>query len=354
MSALMDEPAEPRPGEGLDVAALAGWLRASAPERRGAIEVAQFHGGYSNLTYLVTVGGREMVLRRAPDAAEGRGARDVMREYDVLARLCEVYPLAPRPICRCDDRSVIGAPFYLMERRRGLVLRRQLPAGLALGVTEARRLSEVFIDTLAHLHSIDGEAAGLTRLTASEGYAGRQVREWILRYKRSAVDSQVDMADVARWLEAELPPDGAAAMIHNDYKYDNLMFDPGDLTRVVAVLDWEMGSVGDPRMDLGTALAYWQERDDPGHRLLAVGPTYLPGSLTRRQLVERYEQRTGRQVARAVYYYVFGLFKVAVIAQRLHERYLRGETRNPRLAGLGRHVTLLSRAAAEAAGSGRC
>jgi len=302
----------------------------------------------------VRLGAQEYVLRRPPFGNQVRTAHDMGREYRVLSGLYRVYPPAPRPYLYCDDESVIGAPFYVMERRHGVILRRQLPADLVIDAPAARRLGLMFVDNLARLHSLDCQATGLGDLGRPEGYVARQVSGWSKRYADARTEDVPDMEPIMRWLRENQPADGGAALIHNDYKYDNLLLDPEDLTQLVAVLDWEMTTLGDPLMDLGTTLGYWVEAgDSEGLRQMATGPTYLPGSLTRQELVARYEEKTGRSVANALFYYCYGLFKIAGIVQQIYARYVRGHTRDPRFARLNRWVIILGQQADQALETGR-
>ncbi len=363
----IDRPGPVRPGEELDSAALGAWLAERVPELapagggRPAVEVAQFGSGYSNLTYLVRVGGRELVLRRPPVGSRVATAHDMGRESTILAALSAgeppAYGLAPRPLAHCDDPTVLGAPFYVMERVAGVILRAEPPSGIDLGPANARRLSEAFADHLARLHAVDVEAAGLAGL-GRPGYLERQVRGWGERWRVAATDDgPPEMEKLAAWLAGRVPELLAAgptppALVHNDYKYDNLVLDPADPARVVALLDWEMATVGDPLLDLGTALGYWVEAGDPEPlQRFRFGPTHLPGSLTRRELAERYAAATGRPIADLSFAYAFGLFKIAVIAQQIYVRFRQGLTRDPRFAALPAAVRALARRAAEAAAS---
>jgi aminoglycoside phosphotransferase (APT) family kinase protein len=342
-----------REGEQLDLARLEPYLRAHLPDAPGPLTVEQFPHGFSNLTYLVRLGEREFVLRRPPFGNQVKSAHDMGREYRVLSKLAKVYPPAPMPYCYCEDESILGAPFYVMERRRGVVLRKALPAGLTLDPPTVRRLSEAFLDNLALLHGIDYQAAGLGDLGKPAGYVERQVTGWTQRWEKARTEEVPSMAQLGRWLAQNLPPESGAALIHNDYKYDNLLLDAGDLTRIVAVLDWEMATTGDPLMDLGTTLAYWVEAgDSPILQAFVFGPTNVPGSLTRRELVERYGARTGRDVTGILFYYCFGLFKTAVIIQQIYARYVRGFTKDARFARLNEVVTNLSQAAVQAINAG--
>jgi aminoglycoside phosphotransferase (APT) family kinase protein len=241
-----------------------------------------------------------------------------------------------------------------MERRRGVILRRADNPGLTIDPPTARRLSTALIDNLALLHALDYKAAGLADLGKPEGYVTRQATGWINRYTNARTDPLPEMDRIAQWLTDHTPTESGAALVHNDYKYDNLLLDPGDLTRIVAVLDWEMATVGDPLMDLGTTLGYWVESGDPESvRANAVGPTALPGSLTRQELVARYADKTGRDMPGVLFYYCFGLYKIAVILQQIYARYVRGHTRDERFARLNERVAVLSRQALLAQETGR-
>jgi aminoglycoside phosphotransferase (APT) family kinase protein len=346
MSADFNDTAPIRPGEELSLVPLEAWLKEQIPEAAGPLLVEQFPAGHSNLTYLLRCGTSELVLRRPPFGNQVKSAHDMGREYRVLSRLSKVYPAAPRPYAYCDDESVIGAPFYVMERRRGLILRTHAPSQLVIDPDLARRLSTALVDQLGLLHSIDYRAAELSDLGKPEGYIERQVGGWAKRYEQSRTGEVPELERVARWLGEHLPAKSRAAVIHNDYKYDNVVLSPADPTRIVAVLDWEMATLGDPLMDLGTTLGYWIEADDPeALKQTAFGPTALPGSLTRRELVARYEEQTGVAVPDPVFFYCFGLFKIAVIVQQIYARYILGHTRDPRFARLGDLVGVLARQA---------
>jgi aminoglycoside phosphotransferase (APT) family kinase protein len=254
----------------------------------------------------------------------------------------------------CTDESVLGAPFYLMERRRGVILRRKLPQGFVPEPETFRKLGLAFIDNLARLHALDYRAAGLGDLGKPEGYVERQVNGWIQRYEKAKTDSWPVVDDVARWLCEHQPAESGAALIHNDYKFDNIVLDEGDLTRIVAVLDWEMCTLGDPLMDLGCTLAYWIQADDhESLKLFIPGPTYLPGNLTRGELIDRYAATSGRDVQHVLFYYCYGLYKLAVIIQQIYARYARGFTQDARFADMSRQVDSLGRAAARAIEIGR-
>jgi aminoglycoside phosphotransferase (APT) family kinase protein len=347
-----------RSGEELPGGVLAAWL-AEHLGVEGPIEVEQFPGGHSNLTYLLCAGGRELVLRRPPFGSQVKSAHDMGREYQILSRLYTAYPRAPRALAHCDDPALIGAPFYVMERVRGVILRHpEPPPGLELSPEKMRAVSEAVVDGLADLHAVDYRAAGLGDLGRPEGYVRRQVEGWTERWVRARTDDVPDVDRAAAWLAASMPPrsnqEAGAALIHNDYKYDNLVLDPDDLSRVVAVLDWEMATVADPLMDLGTSLGYWVDPDDhPVRRLMPAGPTTHPGNLSRAEVVERYCRRSGLDVSNILFYFVYGLFKIAVIAQQIYFRYQRGLTHDERFARMIGGVRVLGHTAARALDKGR-
>jgi aminoglycoside phosphotransferase (APT) family kinase protein len=283
---------------------------------------------------------RELVLRRPPIGAKIKTAHDMSREYRILSHLYPVYNKVPRPLLFCEDEEILGAPFYVMERVRGIILRAQPPQGVELSSQVMRGLSDTFIENLAEIHEVDYEAAGLGDLGAPQGYVRRQVAGWIRRYRNAHTDDVPAIEQLADWLQQNLPPDSPrAALIHNDYKYDNLVLAPEDLTRVIAVLDWEMATIGDPLMDLGTSLGYWVEATDPEEwQRYGFGLTSLPGSFTRTELVEHYSKRTGRRIEDPVFYFAYGLLKIAVIVQQIYFRYQKGLTRDLRFAQLGELV----------------
>ncbi len=346
MTSFADAPGPVRAGEELDAARLAPFLH-EALGLAGPLAVEQFGSGYSNLTYLVRGGGRAVVVRRPPVGSTVKTAHDMGREFAILSRLHGVYDLVPRPLAACDDLAVLGFPFYVMERVEGVILRARLPAGLALPPATARRLSVALIENLARLHALDWRAAGLAELGRPEGYAARQARGWAERYRGAQTDAVPELDEVAAWLQASVPAAAGASLVHNDYKHDNLVLDPGDLTRIRAVLDWEMATIGDPLMDLGTTLGYWVGPDDPEElRRFAFGPTCLPGTPGRAELVDLYAAASGRDLGRLPFYYAFGLFKIAVIAQQIYYRYRQGLTRDPRFAALPAAIRALGRQAA--------
>lgn len=349
-----DRPSKVRPGEELDNRRLAAFLEEHIPDLSGALRVEQFPRGFSNLTYLLRFGDKEMVLRRPPFGAKIKSAHDMGREYHILSHLVQVYPKVPRPLLYCEDESVLGAPFYVMTRLEGVILRAHLPDEMAPTPPLMSRIAESFLDNLVELHAVDHHAAGLDELGRPEGYVRRQVDGWTRRYANARTDDVVEMERVAAWLSANQPGESGAALIHNDYKYDNIVLDPADWSRIIGVLDWEMATVGDPLMDLGSSLGYWIEAGDPLEiQALQFSPTTLPGNPSRHDLVERYARRSGRDIQHAVFYFAYGLFKLAVIAQQIYARYKRGYTEDPRFAGLIQAVRACGLMALQATEKGR-
>src|ERR1700704_5916175 len=340
---LQDSTKPVREGEELDLARLEPYLRGNFPDLGGILLVKQFPSGHSNLTYSISLGEKEMVLRRPPFGSKVKSAHDMGREYSVLAKLHQAYP-TPRPLLHCTDDSVLGAPFCVMERVRGVILRRNLPTGLTFSPATACRLSESFIDNLAALHSLDYAALGLGELGKPHGYLERQVRGWMERYQGSKTHDLPEVEPLSAWLREHMPSQSGATLIHNDYKYDNMVLDATDITRIKAVLDWEMCTLGDPLTDLGTALAYWIDPDDPPEmQMVRWGPTIVPGMLRRAEMAQRYAEKTGRNLSSIIFYYVFAMFKVAVIIQQIYYRYFNGLTKDERFAALGEVAKTLMR-----------
>jgi len=337
---LNDKSRAVREGEELPNERLLAYLTAHLPDVEGPLVIEQFPAGFSNLTYLLRAGNRELVLRRPPVGAKIKTAHDMSREYRILSHLHPVYKKVPRPLLFCEDEEILGAPFYVMERVTGIILRAQAPRGLELSSELMRGLSEAFVENLAEIHEVDYEAAGLGDLGSPQGYVKRQVEGWTRRYFNARTDDVPSIEQLAEWLVQHLPADSEkASLIHNDYKYDNLVLSPQDPTRVVAVLDWEMATIGDPLMDFGTSLGYWVETTDPEEwQRYGFGLTSLPGSFTRRELLDHYERRTSRNIDDPVFYFAYGLLKIAVIVQQIYFRYQKGLTRDPRFAQLGNLV----------------
>ncbi len=347
----LDQSRPVRKGDELDLEKLAPYLRAHLPGADGPLSVEQFPRGHSNLTYLLKLGEREVVLRRPPPGAkEIKAGHDMGREYRMLSRLLPVYPRVPRPLLFCDEAaSPLGVPFYVMERVRGVILRTKPPEGIPLTPEVMRQVSEGAVDNLVALHAVDYAAAGLGDLGKPQGYVARQVSGWTERYKKAKTDDLPQMDQVMGWLAEHLPPEGGAAVIHNDYKYDNLVLDPASLGTVRAVLDWELATLGDPLADLGSTLAYWIDTDDPEELVvIGLGLTTLPGNLNREGVLQRYAQGSGRDVSSILFHFVNSTFKVAVIAQQLYYRYKQGFTQDERFGMMLLGVQLLAKQAARA------
>lgn len=343
-----------RTGEELDVSALDRYLRdrlteSSAFDPAATLVIEQFPGGHSNLTYLIRYGAQEFVLRRPPLGPVAPTAHDMPREYKLLSVIEPRFSLAPKPILLCEDPSIIGVPFFLMERRRGSILRSSLPQEIAESSALRGRLSAAVVDTLIALHAVDIYASGIVNIGKPEGFVARQVRGWAERWLRAKTGEVQEMDDVINWLTQRIPTDAApsarfATIVHNDFKLDNLMFAEQEPTRIVALLDWEMCTVGDPLVDLGLFLSYWTmgtgvSGKDQNSSLRAV--TNGPGWMTRQEIVERYEMKTGRDLSRIIFYETFARFKVAVVIQQIYFRYARGQTHDERFRNLDRLVAEL-------------
>lgn len=345
----MDNPTAIRPGEEVDSASLQPYLADNIPNF-GVIEsISQFPGGYSNLTYLIKTNQREFVLRRPPFGAKAiKGGHDMGREFRVLTLLQQAgYQRIPEPVLYCDDESVIGSSFYVMARVPGVILR--APSASRMGITTdvMRRLSESLVDALVDLHALNIHQTGLIGLGKPEGYIQRQVDGWSRRYLAAQTDDIPAMTNLARYLTDHLPPENAPTLLHNDFKYDNVVLNPDELSDIRAVLDWEMCTVGDPLMDVGTSLSYWAETDDDGFRK-SLNLSWLPGNLTRQEFAQRYTERSGRDVSNLLYFYVFGLFKNAVVVQQIYSRYKKGLTSDERFANLLTGVQALAQVGVKA------
>jgi len=330
----IDKANEVRKGEELDLKKLEDYLASHTSLIKVPIKVSQFPSGYSNLTYLLSdASGKEFVLRRPPHGANIQSAHDMGREFKVLSYLQKVYPKVPTPILFCEESEVLGAQFYIMEKVTGTILRGSLSKKLNLSQDDMRKGSLALVDTLASLHELDTEKTGLNQLGRPEGYVDRQVSGWIKRYRKSETDTLLSMNQLAEWLPKHRPAKSDTTFLHNDFKYDNVVFTPSDLSKIIAVLDWEMATVGDPFMDLGTMLAYWSEAGDPS-MLQAFNLTSLPGNLTRQEVLERYSYQRKIDLPDMLFYYAFASFKIGVIVQQIYQRYKNGKTQDPRFAGL--------------------
>ncbi|WP_375443456.1 phosphotransferase family protein [uncultured Fibrella sp.] len=351
MDVKQDSARPVRAGEELNVPALATYLGLGP-----ITSVSQFPGGYSNLTYLIMIDECEYVLRRPPVGAKAiKGGHDMGREFRVLSLLRDVgYGKIPAPVAYCEDESVLGCPFYVMERVPGVILRAQSAPKLGLPAATMHALSTALVDTLVALHALPVQPS-LIQLGKPDGYVQRQIEGWHKRYLASQTDEIAAMTELARYLIDNLPSQNSdVTLLHNDFKYDNVVLNPDDLTGdpIRAVLDWEMCTVGDPLMDVGTSLSYWAEAaDDPFRKSFNL--TWLPGNLTRREFADRYAEQSVRDLSHILYYYVFGLFKNAVVIQQIYGRYKQGLTNDERFAGLLTGVQALSTVGVKAVETGR-
>jgi len=347
--ARKDEPVDIRNGEELDLVKVGTYLRDTIPGLEGELSVKQFPSGFSNLTYLVKAGNREMILRRPPFGKKPKSGHDMLREYRILKALKPVFRYCPEPLAYTEDPDVMGCPFYVMERIHGLIIRRNLPEGLVLSKEDARTLSENLIKVLCELHSIDYKEAGLGDFGKPEGYVKRQVEGWIGRYRDSRTPDAPDYEEIMKWLTEKMPRDtDVPCVIHNDYKYDNVVLHPDRPLEIIGILDWEMATIGDPLMDLGNSLAYWVEKDDPpAVQLVRMMATNVDGMLTRKEQVALYGQIMGRTINDFDFYFCFGVFRLAVIAQQIYYRYFHGQTKDERFKMLIGAVKILETVAKE-------
>ena len=342
---LLDTASAVRPGEELDAAGVAAFLRqhATGLALQGDPQISQFAGGASNLTYLLRYPDRDLILRRPPFGRRAASAHDMVREARVMQALAPVFPYVPSIVAICEDEALMGCPFYVMQRLEGIILRRDVPAGMQLDAVAATALCHAMLDRLVALHQVDWRSAGLGHLGKGEGYVARQLAGWSQRFSQAQTPDVPGCDDVVQWLQQHAPAsDAATCIIHNDWRFDNLVLDVAQPQRIIGVLDWEMATLGDPLMDLGNALAYWaQADDDPIYLKMRQQPTHLPGMLTRRQVVEYYAMRSGMDVANAAFYEIFGLFRLAVIVQQIWHRYSQGNTKNPKFANFGQTASYL-------------
>ncbi|MCB8925334.1 MAG: phosphotransferase family protein [Ardenticatenaceae bacterium] len=344
----MKDTIEVRPDEQFDEARLAEYLRGKLPGSENQLSVRQFGGGAANLTYLLDYGSHEYVLRRPPLGPVAKSAHDMGREYKVLSVLHQALPFAPRAFLYCDDPALIGADFFVMERRKGVVVRRKIPPQFAEMPDAPRRMSEAMVDALAELHAVDYAALGLSDLGKPEGFIERQVEGWYKRWHAAKEADLSEMDAVYEWLKANLPTSSDVSLVHNDYKLDNVMLAEDDPGQLVAIFDWDMCTLGDPMSDLGALLCYWTEPTDaPYFQQMAMMPTGELGFLTRRELVERYAQKSGRSVHNISFYHTLGLFRLVVIIAQIYIRYARGQTQDERFAAFGPMIPLMAKAAVE-------
>ena len=338
-----DRPTNVRQGEELDLKVIETFLKDSISGLSGEVLIKQFPSGYSNLTYFIQVGDKELVLRRPPFGRKAKTAHDMGREYRILKALKPVFAYCPKPLVYTEDASIMGCPFYVMERIKGIILRKTLPKGLDFSPDQMRSLCENLLDVHYQLHSVDYKAIGLEGFGKPEGYVKRQVEGWSERYRAARTPDAPTFEKVMQWLHDKMPPDfSRPAIIHNDFKFDNVVLDPANPLDILGVLDWEMATLGDPLMDLGCSLGYWVQSDDPpSFQASAMLPTNLPGALTRDDLVKRYAEKAGIHINNFDFYLCFGIFRLAVIAQQIYYRFYHGQTKDERFKMLIFAVHLL-------------
>ena len=329
--ALIDQGGSIRHGEELDIQKVDRWLRQHLPDLAQELpEVTQYSGGASNWTYHLKYANHDLILRRPPAGTKAKGAHDMVREYNIQKQLKAVYPAVPEMIALCQDDAIIGCEFYIMRRIEGIIPRANLPKELTMTKDEVHTLCTNTLDQLIALHQVDYRAAGLESIGKGSGYCKRQVDGWSGRYEKVKTWNVPSYKGIRKWLVDHTPEDSATCVIHNDWRFDNVVLDPAQPTKVIGVLDWEMATLGDPLMELGNVLAYWiQSNDDIILRKMRRQPTHLPGMLTRSEVVDYYQQRTGVEIKNWAFYEVAGLFRVAVIAQQIYYRYHHKQTDNP-------------------------
>jgi aminoglycoside phosphotransferase (APT) family kinase protein len=343
MTANLDEALDVRDEDRLEVDKIDAFLKQHVSGLRGVPRIQQFSGGASNLTYLITYGERELVLRKPPAGVKAKSAHDMLREARVMAALKPHYPFVPTILASCGDHSVLGSDFYVMERLRGIILRRELPPDLGLDETGVRQLCLDFIDRLVELHHVDTSRPDVAAIGKGEGYIARQVTGWSGRWRQALTGETDPSEDVVAWLARKQPVGEATiCVIHNDYRFDNVVLDPANPLDIIGVLDWEMTTLGDPMMDLGGSLAYWVEAgDDAVYHSLRRQPSHVSGMLTRREVVAYYSERSGWRVDNFDFYEVFGLFRLMVIIQQIYRRFVLGQTTNPKFADFGQAASYL-------------
>jgi aminoglycoside phosphotransferase (APT) family kinase protein len=332
--ALTDQATQIRTGEELDLAVIDAYLKVNIAGLAGTAQISQFPGGASNLTYLIRYPDQEFVLRRPPFGQKARSAHDMGREYRIINQLKGAFAYCPKAYVHCTDESLIGSEFYVMERIKGIILRSDLPAELGLHSSQTRVLCQNFIDKLVELHRVDYRACGLGDLGKPQGYVARQISGWSDRYDKARTPDAPQWAAVKAWLVDKMPADHPVpALVHNDYRFDNVLLDPDNPMSIIGVLDWELTTLGDPLMDLGNTLAYWIEAGDPAPvQLMRRQPSHAPGMLTRREFVDYYAERAGVPMDNFDFYYTYGLFRLAGIVQQIYYRFFHGQTQDKRFA----------------------
>jgi aminoglycoside phosphotransferase (APT) family kinase protein len=335
-----------RAEDAFDLRAVDGVLKGAIAGLEGEPSVRQFPSGASNLTYLLSYANRDLVLRRPPKGARPKSGHSMIREYSVIKALKPVFKAVPEALYYADDDlSVLGVEFYVMEKVEGVVIGNHLPTAWGFDVARTCRFCETFWEKLIELHQVDYDAAGLGEFGKPKGYVARQVGGWNSRYEEALTADQDRFEDVRQWLEDHKPADEIAhSVVHGDFRIDNLVLGETEPHAIAAVLDWEISALGDPLMDLGASLVYWVEKDDPAElKLLKKQPSDAPGMMTRKDVISYYMDRTGWKVDDFRFYYTFGVFRLAVIAQQIYYRYFHKQTTNPAYAHFGKGAQGLGR-----------
>ncbi len=332
-----------RESDKLPIEKLTAYLLIHLPKfmRSKRLHIKQFSGGASNLTYRLSNHQDSLILRRPPSGTKAKSAHDMVREYDVLSKVGSYYPLSPKPILLCEDQSIVGEKFFIMQEIIGLGIDKNLP--VEMNEQQQNQLCENFVDGLVALHKIDIEQTDLASLGKPVGYVERQLEGWQSRYQKAKTDDVLSSDNVYQWLKSNLPPDsGYQGLVHNDYKFDNFILDANQPEKIIGVLDWEMTTLGDPLLDLGCSLAYWVEAKDPETmHAIRMMPTHLSGMMSREQIFECYCNQRDISGVELTPYYVFGLFRLAVIAQQIYYRFYHGQTDNPKFKHFGQLVNIL-------------
>ncbi len=343
----MDKAQPVRTEDALNTDKISDFLLQSMPQEfdGNIMQILQFPGGASNLTYEIQLQDRSLIIRTSPAGANIKSAHDMGREFNVLSKLQGHFPYCPKPLAYSEDTDILGRPFYVMEKVNGIIPRKDMP--VEMNKSQVRELCNQLINVHVDLHDIDIKSTGLIELGKPEGYVSRQVSGWCERYRNARTDDVPSGREVMDWLKSNEPNDSYnkaedASFIHNDFKFDNVILDQNDPTRIISVLDWEMATVGDPLMDLGCSLAYWIEKgDSQAMQMIRILPTNIDGMMTRDEIIDRYIQKSGRQIASFDYYYVFGMFRLAVIVQQIYKRYKEGTTTNRKFASFGQIASVL-------------
>lgn len=335
-----------RSGEELDSQRLDKVLREIIPELQGSPSIQQYASGASNLTYLISYRNRELVLRRPPPGVKAASAHSMIREYRVISALKSSYPSVPKAIYYTDDESLLGSEFYLMEKIEGVLVKNSLPSAWNFSDADRYQFCKTVFDKLIQLHQVDYAAAGLAEFGKPTGYAERQILGWNKRFANAQTADVPGFEDVREWLEANIPDSKAsnipAALIHGDFRIDNVMIDPVDPFNVIAVMDWEMAALGDPLMDLANSLAYWVHADDaPALQAMKVQPSDAPGMMRREEIFAYYAEQTGFDTSSWDFYEVYGYWRLVGILQQLYYRYANKMTKDQRFASYGQVVTHL-------------